>query len=147
MSSITKIKRLFLDASFLRFIIVGIINTLVGSTIMFVCYNALHLSYWVSSACNYGITSVLSFFLNKYFTFSVRHWSLRMVMLFILTIAFSYLLAYGISKPAMHYLLKNSPYKLRENIALFSGMCLFTVINYAGQRLVVFKTNNAQKGH
>ena len=129
----------FFDRTFFRFILAGIINTLAGSALMFFLYNALHLSYWVSSACNYGITSVLSFFLNKYFTFGVRHWSLRMVMLFILTIAFSYLLAYGISKPAMHYLLRNSPHKLRENIALFSGMCLFTVINYAGQRLVVFK--------
>jgi glycosyltransferase involved in cell wall biosynthesis len=117
----------------------GMINTLVGSTIMFACYNALHLSYWVSSACNYGITSILSFFLNKYFTFNVRRWSLYMVAAFALTIVFSYMLAYGTSKPAMNYLLRNSPHKLRENIALFSGMCLFTVTNYMGQRLVVFK--------
>jgi hypothetical protein len=62
-----------------------------------------------------------------------------MVITFILTIAFSYLIAYGISKPAMNYLLRNNPQKVRENLALLTGMCLFTGINYLGQRLVVFK--------
>jgi hypothetical protein len=62
-----------------------------------------------------------------------------MVIAFVLTIMFSYLMAYGISKPAMNYLLRNSPQKIRENAALFTGMCLFTGINYLGQRLIVFK--------
>jgi putative flippase GtrA len=126
------------DSKFFKFIIVGIINTIVGLAIMLLLYNAAHLNYWFSSACNYCITSVLSFFLNKYFTFSVRHWSAFMVFAFIMTIAFSYLIAYGISKPAMNFLLKNSPQKIRENAALFTGMCLFTGINYLGQRFVVF---------
>jgi putative flippase GtrA len=128
----------FFDGKFLKFILVGVINTIAGSAIMFSLYNAAHLSYWLSSACNYCLASVLSFFLNKYFTFGVRHWSAFMVFTFIITIAFSYLTAYGISKPAMNYLLWKSPQRIRENIALFTGMCLFTGINYLGQRLVVF---------
>jgi len=129
----------FFDRKFFKFILVGIINTIVGSAIMFLLYNAAHLSYWLSSACNYFLTSILSFFLNKYFTFNIRHWSAFMVIAFVITIAFSYLIAYGISKPAMNYLLRESPQKLRENAALFTGMCLFTGLNYLGQRLVVFK--------
>lgn len=130
----------FFDRKLLRFLIVGIINTIVGSTIMFSLYNIANMSYWFSSACNYFFTSILSFFLNKYFTFSVRQWSVFMVIAFILTIAFSYLLAYGISKPLLNFLLKDAPLKIRENIALFTGMCIFTFINYLGQRLVVFKS-------
>jgi len=129
----------FIDRKFFKFILVGIINTIVGSAIMFLLYNTVHLSYWFSSACNYIFTSVLSFFLNKYFTFSVRHWSAFMVIAFVLTIAISYVIAYGVSKLAMNYLLRDSPQKLRENAALFTGMCLFTGLNYLGQRLVVFK--------
>ena len=127
------------DFRFFKFILVGIINTIVGSVIMFSLYNAAHLSYWLSSACNYFFTSVLSFFLNKYFTFSVRHWSVFIVIEFVLTIAFSYLMAYGIAKPVMNYLLINSSQKIRENLALFAGMCLFTGINYLGQKFIVFK--------
>ncbi|MCL2720431.1 MAG: GtrA family protein [Treponema sp.] len=131
--------QLFFDKRFFRFILVGIINTLTGSFIMFMLYNAANLSYWFSSACNYVFTSILSFFLNKYFTFSVKHWSVFMVFAFVITIAISYLMAYSISKPVMNFLLSGYSVKIRENIALFTGMCFFTVINYFGQRFIVFK--------
>ena len=134
------------DRKFLKFIVVGIINTLIGSAIMFLLYNAAHFSYWISSACNYVLTSILSFFLNKYFTFGIKQWSVFMIVAFIQTIAFSYLIAYGVSKPIMNFMLRDSSIKIRENIALFTGMCLFTGLNYLGQRLIVFrkkKENNA----
>lgn len=36
-----------------RFVMVGVINTVVGTAIMFGLYNLAHCSYWVSSASNY----------------------------------------------------------------------------------------------
>ncbi len=133
------------DRKIFKFILVGIINTIVGSSIMFLLYNATHLSYWFSSSSNYFLTSVLSFFLNKYFTFNVRHWSAFMVIAFVMTITISYLIAYGVSKPAMNYLLRDSPQRIRENAALFTGMCLFTGLNYFGQRQIVFKSKGEEK--
>jgi putative flippase GtrA len=105
---------------------------------MFVLYNLFNVNYWLSSAANYIAGSIVSFFLNKYFTFGVRKWSVFMVAAFIINIACAYFIAYGISKPALNYLLRNSPEKIRENAALLAGMCLFTGINYLGQRFVVF---------
>ena len=127
------------DRIFFKFIFVGIVNTLTGSAVMFVLYNIAGVGYWFSSAANYVIGSILSFFLNKYFTFNIRQWSAFMVIAFIVNIAVCYVIAYGIAKPAMNYLLRNSQLKIRENAALFTGMCLFTGINYLGQRFVVFK--------
>lgn len=127
------------DRVFFKFILVGIINTLTGTVIMFVLYNAAHLSYWLSSACNYIFTSILSFLLNKYFTFSVKQWSVFLVCAFAVNIAVCYVLAYGIAKPLVNYLLQNQSRHIRENIALFTGMCLFTGMNYIGQRTIVFK--------
>jgi putative flippase GtrA len=127
------------DRSLLRFIIAGIINTIIGSTIMFALYNIVRLSYWQSSICNYFFTSIFSFFLNKYFTFKVRHWSVFMVVMFVINIALCYLVAYGIAKPVVNALLWHTPQSIRENTALFAGMCLFTILNYLGQRLMVFK--------
>jgi len=128
-----------LDYTFFKFIGVGIINTFVSSILMFVLYNTTEIGYWLSSALSYLLGTILSFFLNKYFTFTVQHWSVFMVISFILTIVISYLTAYGIAKPAMNYFLQNSPQNIRENAALFTGMCLFTGINYLGQRLIVFR--------
>lgn len=131
--------------TFFKFIAVGIINTLVGSAIMFVLFNVFHLSYWLSSACNYIFTSILSFFLNKYFIFAVLGWSPFMVVAFIANIAVCYFIAYGIARPLMIFLLTESPQNIRENIALFVGMCLFTGLNYIGQRMFVFKRRENER--
>jgi putative flippase GtrA len=131
------IKDIF-DRRFLKFILVGVINTLAGTAIMFAFYNILRFDYWVSSAANYVLTSILSFFLNKYFTFGVKHWSWKMVAAFVLTIVISYLLAYGIAKPVMYALLKNYKRQIRDNAALLLGMGLFTGLNYIGQRFIAF---------
>jgi putative flippase GtrA len=130
------------DRRFLKFIFVGVINTLVGAAIMFVFYNIAGFDYWLSSAANYVLTSVLSFFLNKYFTFGVKHWSWKMVAAFALTIVVSYLLAYGIAKPVMHVLLKTHNRQIRDNAALLLGMCVFTGLNYIGQRFIAFRGDN-----
>ena len=49
---VEKIKNKF-DITFFKFILVGIINTVVGTAVMFIAYNVFHLSYWVSSAANH----------------------------------------------------------------------------------------------
>jgi putative flippase GtrA len=132
----------FFDIKFLKFVLVGIVNTLMGSAIMFLLYNVAHFSYWLSSAFAYVFIGILSFILNKYFTFAVKQWSAFMVVAFIVNIAVCYLMAYGIARPVVNVLLQDSRQTVRENIALFTGMCLFTILNYLGQRFVVFKRRN-----
>ena len=38
----------------------------------------------------------------------------------------------------VYALLSTSSEQVRGNIALFTGMCLYTALNYFGQRLLVF---------
>ena len=106
---------------------------------MFVLYNTTETGYWLSSALSYILGAILSFFLNKYFTFKVKFWSVFMIITFVINIAICYIIAYGIAKPTMNYFLQNSPLKIRENAALFTGICLYTGLNYLGQRFVVFR--------
>jgi putative flippase GtrA len=133
------------DRTFFRFLLVGVANTLVGSGVMFVIYNVFSAGYWVSSLCNYIVGSITSFFLNKYFTFQVRKWSVFIVITFALTIVFSYLVAYGMAKPLINFLLRSYLQRIRENAALFTGMCFFTGINYLCQRLIVFNDKSRSK--
>ena len=127
------------DLKLLKFIAVGVLNTLIGSLIMFALYNAAGCSYWVSSAANYILTSILSFFLNKYFTFQNQEQSIGQVLRFAVNIAVCYLLAYGIAKPAVFAVLAGSSEQFRTNAAMLAGMCLFTGFNYLGQRFFAFK--------
>ena len=52
-----------------KFLIVGILNTIIGASIMFIAYNFLKLNYWVSTSLNYIVAGTFSFFANKKFTF------------------------------------------------------------------------------
>jgi putative flippase GtrA len=131
------------DRTFFRFVLVGIINTFTGFLIMFSLYNLAGLGYWLSSAINYFFTSVLSFFLNKYFTFKVQYYSVLMILTFILTIVCSYILAYSIAKPVVHAILGGYSLKIRDNVSLLAGMCIFTLLNYMGQRFIAFRKKAA----
>ena len=115
------------------------INTLVGSAIMFGLYNLAGWGYWPSSAANYILTSILSFFLNKYFTFQSRSWSGGEVLRFAANIAVCYALAYGAAKPLVRLLLSGASAAVRDNVSMLAGMVLFTACNYIGQRFFAFK--------
>ncbi len=137
--------RELLDAKFLRFLLVGVINTLVGSAIMFGLYNLAGAGYWLSSAANYILTSILSFFLNKYFTFRRAGRSAAEVLRFAVNIVVCWGLAYGIAKPLTIRLLAGSSPQVRDNVGMLVGMGLFTVLNYLGQRLFAFRADNRKK--
>lgn len=131
-------KKLF-DKTMIKFVLVGLFNTLVGCGIMFLLYNLAHCSYWFSSAANYVVGSIASFFLNKYFTFQNHERSIKQVVKFIVNVAVCYLIAYGAAKPVVMWLLSGQPVKVQENVAMFVGMGLYTVLNYFGQRFFAFK--------
>ncbi|MDR0516064.1 MAG: GtrA family protein [Fibromonadaceae bacterium] len=117
-----------LNQTFLKFCLVGLVNTAFGAAIMFLLYNLANCSYWLSSAANYVLGSILSFFLNKYFTFKAKHWSVKMIVFFILNIVVCYFTAFKIAEIIFS----------QGNLALFFGMCLFTLMNYLGQKKLVF---------
>lgn len=131
------LQKLF-DRTFWKFIIVGVINTLFGTAIMFVFYNVFHLSYWISSASNYFFGSILSYFLNKTFTFQSKGNTGKTIVRFAANISVCYLCAYGMAKPLVRWVLTEFPQQVQENIAMLVGMCLFVALNYIGQRFFVF---------
>lgn len=128
-----------IDPTLFKFLLVGVFNTLVGCGTMFMLYNLAGCSYWLSSAANYLVGSVVSFFLNKYFTFQNRERSWKQVGKFIINVAFCYIISYGLAKPAVIFLLKGQTQLVQENVAMLVGMCLYTGLNYLGQRFFAFR--------
>lgn len=127
------------DKTMVKFLLVGIVNTIIGTGTMFVLYNVFNCSYWISSAGNYIIGSIVSYLLNKYFTFQNKSRSFLEILKFVINIAFCYLLAYGVAKPVIRMVLTGAEIRVQENIAMLLGMCFFVVLNYIGQRYFVFK--------
>lgn len=128
-----------MDKTFFKFIIVGVINTIVGAGVMFSLYNLFHCSYWFSSIMNYVIGSIVSYFLNKYYTFGSKKITIKEIIYFSLNIAVCFFIAYGAAKPLALYLLSDYSKPIQENTAMFIGMVIFTGLNYLSQRFIVFK--------
>ena len=123
----------------IRFILVGVVNTLVGAGTMFLLYNLGHCSYWLSSIMNYIVGSICSFFLNKYFTFKKNEFKLNETVRFIINILLCYIVAYGLARPFARMVLSNQSITVQDNIAMLGGMVVFTALNYFGQKFFVFK--------
>ena len=136
-------KRGLFDIKFLKFVLVGIINTIFGTVIMFLLYNLASFGYWGSSTVSYILGSILSFFLNKNFTFRNKESTAKAALIFTVNIAVCYLAAYSISKPIVTRILSNTSLSksIVEQFSMLLGMVLFTMLNYIGQRFFAFKEN------
>lgn len=129
----------FFDRKFIIFCLVGVVNTLVGTAVMYGLYNLAHCGYWFSSAMNYVIGSIVSYFLNKRFTFKSRERSWQEIARFVINIAVCWLIAYGLAKPLVRMIFSGLSEKANDNLAMLAGMVIFTGLNYLGQRFFTFK--------
>ena len=129
------------DKTFVTFLVVGVVNTLFGTAIMLVLYNVFGCSYWGASFCDYFFGSILSYFLNKHFTFHYQGTDLKSIVRFALNIVVCYLIAYSLALPLTRWALESMYLSkpIVENIAMLVGTGLFMVLNYIGQKLYAFK--------
>lgn len=135
------------DAKLWKFILVGLLNTLVGNGLSFLLLNlvgwqALGLERWnveISAGISTVIASIMSYFLNRYFTFRYQGGHVKVILRFALNIALCYLLAYGIGQRVVAWMLSGMGDRMRDNLAMVAGMCLFVGFNYLGQRFFAFK--------
>ena len=126
------------NVTLLKFFIVGVVNSLLGMGIMMFMYNLLHCSYWVSTASNYIITSIISFFVNRKITFRSKERSILQGVKFAANIIICYFIAYGVARPLTSWILDQAHVRTMTNIAMIVGMGLFSMLNYIGQRFLVF---------
>ena len=138
-------KKLF-DKTMIKFLIVGVINTLVGNGVMFLLYNLCSAGYTLSTIANYVVGSIVSYFLNKYYTFNKKQKSVKEVLRFIINIVVCYAVAYGLAKPLVYTLLSAATPSVKDNLAMLAGSGMFIVLNYFGQRFFAFKTGSENNG-
>lgn len=124
-----------------KFLLVGVINTIVGYGVMFGAYNLLHWDYWISSAANYVIGSICSFLLNKYFTFQAKKFSGAELVRFIICILICYLIGYGVARPVVGFIVQAASPRVQDNLAMLGGSGVFTVLNFFGQKFFVFRNS------
>ena len=143
----------YFDIKLWKFILVGVLNTIVGTGLQFVFYNLTFLNDMnepgviIASSVSYILASVMSYFLNKYFTFKNKEKGIKPILRFALNIAVCYALAYGLAVPFVNFICKANGIEMfgltvesfAANLSMIAGSCLFVAFNYIGQRFFAFK--------
>ena len=133
-----------------RFVIVGVMNTIIGAAAMLIAYNVFHMGYWLSSAMDYIIGSIFSYFANKHFTFKAKRKSKSEVVRFAINILVCYLLAYGIARPVMDIVLKDitlsEKINAKKNTHIKSDdQKIFLILNFLLALIIIIYTPNHYK--
>ena len=103
------------------------------------------LGYWPSTAIAYVAGAVMSFFLNRHFTFHSEETLGRSAVKFAVNVAVCYVVGYGLAR-----LIVGGPPPLTavpavwwERFSKLVGMGLYTALNYFGQRFFAFRKKNS----
>ena len=143
-----RICRLPLDykmLQFLKYCIVGALNTVVCLGVIFVCKSLLGVNPYLSNILGYGAGLINSFLWNKQWVFKTRGGYSREAVRFLVGFAVCYLL-----QLAVVFVLNSSPFGRFEvdifgfvlsgyGIATLLGKVVYTLGNYVYTRLVTFR--------
>lgn len=127
---------------FTRFLMVGAINTLTGLTIIFMLLSVLGWSYWLSTFIGNSVGAVVSYLLNRSFTFQSQIGFTKGALKFITVILLCYFISYSFSDivaEAIYIRVSHFPLINQEEFAILLGSGIYTLSNYIGQKNFVFK--------
>lgn len=125
-------------STFLRFLVVGVLNTIFGLSVTFILLHVFTQSYWMSTFIGNTVGAVCSFLLNRTFTFKSNVSYVKGGFRFIVIIFICYVASYSLS-PIIASFLRLSPLLSDKNAAVLIGAMLYTITNYVGQKYFVFR--------
>ncbi len=133
--------RRWIDHTFLKFLLVGVSNTLLSAAIMFLLYNLAGCSTTASSAAAFTAGALLSFFLNRCFTFRSEEGFWKSAVKFALNVAVLWAVSYLWMQKWLAALLLGGGMALvwADNLSMLLSMGFYTVLNYLGQRFFAFR--------
>lgn len=134
--------------SFIRFLLVGVINTIVGLSAMYLLMHGFSFSYWASTFLGNLIGACVSYFLNRIFTFKSSADVGKSIFLFAVVILACYFLSYSLAEKLALWVFSHQSLieaKYAKDAAVLMGTGIYTITNYFGQRIFVFPKKLATK--
>jgi putative flippase GtrA len=125
--------------SFIRFLFVGMINTLISAVVIFLLMTLLGQGYWTSTFIGNSVGIISSFLLNRSFTFASKITIKKGVFPFLMVVFLSYCFSYSLSHFSASFLWKTDRGINQEQFAVLLGMILYSMTNYIGQKRFVFQ--------
>ena len=128
----------YFNNTFIRFIFIGVLNTIVGISIIFLLLEVFKLTYWSSTFIGNSVGATVSYYLNRNFTFKSNIENKKGILLFIFVTLVSYFISYHIG---YHLLFENifESNMFGEELSILLSACLYTILNYLGQKYLTFR--------
>jgi putative flippase GtrA len=120
----------------LRFVMVGLVNTAVGLSIIYGFMYFFNAGPGVANSLGYSAGLIVSFFLNGAWTFGAKNRSVYTIMKFVVVAAISYI------SNLIVVLIASKVFLVNPYIAQILGIPPYTVIMYLGCRKFVFKSDD-----
>ncbi len=131
---------------YLRYICVGVINTLVTLLVIFLCKSILGINPWWSNAIGYVAGVVNSFIWNKKWVFRSKRGSMPEALKFVAGFLICYAIQFGTTRFMVinmgigQLLWPVGPFTISGyGVATIIGMGIYTVANFVFNKLVTFK--------
>jgi putative flippase GtrA len=120
-------------AEMVRYGLVGIANTVICLSAIFLGLHVIGLPYTLANAVGYGLGLIASFLLNRRFTFrSSRRILSREPLLFLAVFGLSYAVQMGALVLLVELL------HMDESLAQFPAMAVYTACGYIGNKFITF---------
>lgn len=136
-----------MNFTFIRFIMVGVANTIIGLSVMFVFFHLLGLSYWAATFLGNATGACVSYCLNRSFTFKSNSNVPKSLIRFTVVILICYFVSFYIGKQTVHLVFIHThafSAAISSDIAILVSTCLYTLLNYILQKFIVFPQRSAK---
>ncbi len=145
-----KIKQL-IDRTLLYYVIVGVLNFILCTGIMFVLFNMCGFSEHIAPIVNYALGSLIWYLSCKYLLFRGTQTTWQSAIRFTIEVLICYLLSYYVAAPLLgKWLLGYESVreffdfggsdKIAGNCEMTIGAIVYAIVNYFGQRYFVFSS-------
>ncbi|WP_076998639.1 GtrA family protein [Variovorax sp. KK3] len=124
-------------SQFLRFLTVGVFNTVFGYCIIFACMYLAGLSAEVSNVIGYAVGLTTSYLLNRNFTFRSKQSRRGEVVRFVIVFAIAYMANF------LALLLLIRQIGVHEGLSQILAGAVYVLASYAMNKLYVFRNADA----
>lgn len=130
------------ETVFIKFILVGMMNTAVGLSAIFLLLNVFHISYWISTFGGNVIGAAVSFSLNRSYTFSSNASIRKSMPRFAAVVGLCYFVSFSGGEAVadlVYDLIFQTSIMKQDMLAVLLGTGLYTLLNFLGQKYFVFR--------
>ena len=141
-----------MDRTLVLYLILGILNFILCTALMFLLFNKWNYSEHFAPVVNYGLGSLIWYLSCRFVLFRDHKTSVKQLLRFVLEVLVCYLISYYLIAPLLSKLLLLSTSvqhffagfggvdKLEGNCEMSIGALVYALLNYFGQRYYVFSS-------